>query len=230
MKEYFEEAKQWYYLKYIQSIRFIAFAVMTTLIATGMSIFAVQEAYKAVAKQERVTKVIYTNHDVSLFPVMEKIGKYYHSNDMNILLYTIKTYVTNFETYEKSDNQYLAYMQKTKYMQNYSSSAVLKLLQDKFNKEYAKKLENGGFIKAAVQNVDFNANQRSFMQSIHDFLMPTPIPKQAIVTVLLYIFDGKQLSKKTIHVELNIYFEKIQKQKNGKLNDIKFFISGYRYL
>lgn len=230
MKEYFEEAKRWYYMKYIQSLRFIFFAVITTIVAVLMSVVAVQEAYKAISKQERVTKVISTDYDLSLFPVMEKIGKYYHSNDMNILLYTIQTYVTNFESYPKSENQYTEYVQKLNHLQKYSSSAVLKIFQDKFNKEYSKKLERGGFVRAVIQGVDFDINQKSFFQSTHDFLMPTPIPKQATVSALLYIFDGTKLIKKNVTIELDVSFDKIQKQKNGKYNGIRFFVTGYRYL
>ena len=230
MKEYFEEAKKWYYVKYIQSLRFIFFAVITTIVAILMSVFAVREAFEAIARQEKVTKVIFTDYDLSLFPVIEKIGKHYHSNDMNILLYTVRTYVENFESYPKSENQYTQYLQKAKHLQKYSSSSVLKQFQTKFNNEYSKKLERGGFVRAVIQNVDFDANQKSVFQSMHDFLMPTPIPKQAVISVLLYIFDGQKLTKKGVTIELDIFFERIQKQKDGKYNGIKFFVSGYRYL
>ncbi|MFT4967781.1 MAG: hypothetical protein ACI9CD_000794 [Candidatus Deianiraeaceae bacterium] len=230
MKEYFEDAKKWYYLKYIQSLRFIFFSIIITIVAVLMSFLATKEAYDVVSSQRQVSKVIFTDYDISLFPSIQKIGRQYHSNDMNILLYTVSTYIKNFESYPKTNNQYTAYVQKVKYLQKYSSSSVISLLEKKFKEQYSIKLSNGGFVKASIQDITFNVDRKSILHSMRDFLLPEPIPKKAMAKVLLYIYDGKKILKKEVRIEMDIYFQKIQKQKNGKYNGIKFFVNSYRYV
>lgn len=230
MKEYFEAAKSWYYIRYIQSLRFVIVMVIITVIAIMASFFSVQEAYRVIVGRDPVTKVVNTTYDASLFPTMEKIGKLYHSNDLNILHYTIKTYVTNFETYEKSENQHLVFVEKMKYMQDYSSASVMKTLQDKFNNEYLSMLNSGGFVRAVVQEINFNVYEKTLMERGYTFLMPEPIPRKAIVTTVIYTFDGNKLNKKVSDIELDIIFQKIQRQKDGKYNTIKFFVNDYKYL
>lgn len=230
MKEYFDAAKSWYYVKYIQSLRFIIVMVVIATVAIMASFFSVQEAYTVIIGRDPVTKVISTTYDASLFPVMEKIGKIYHSNDLNILHYTIKTYVTNFETYDKSENQHLVFIEKAKYMQDYSSSAVMKTLQDKFNNEYLGMLNNGGFVRAVVQDISFDVYKPTLLEKTYTFLMPEPIPSTAIATVMIYIFDGAKLQKRTVNIEIDFAFQKIQRQKDGRYNTIKFFVSDYKYL
>jgi hypothetical protein len=229
MKEYFDASKSWYYTKYIQSLRFIIIMVVIICLAVIMAFFSTNEAYNTVMSREAVTKVVHTTYDASLFPKIEKINPIYHSNDLNILYYTIKTYVTNFETYEKSENQHLVFVEKMKYMQNYSSASTIKTLQDKFNNEYSSILNSGGFVRAVVQDISFGISEKTAMEKLYTFLMPEPIPHHIIVTTELYIFDGKKLNKKTVDIELNITFQKIQKQKNGQYNTIKFFVNEYKY-
>jgi hypothetical protein len=230
MKEYFDDAKLWYYTKYIQSIRFVCITFGISCVVVFVVFFATNGAYKAVTGMEAVTKVIHTSYDTSLFPKINKIEHYYHSNDLNILHYTDKTFVGSFETYERSDNQHLVFVEKMKYIQSYSSASVIKVMQDKFNKEYSKILENGGFVRANVQDIYFGVDNKTAMEKLYTFLMPEPIPQNVIVTVQLYTFDGKKLTKKIVEIKLNIKFQKIQKQKDGHYNTIKFFVNDYQYL
>lgn len=230
MEEYFKEAQKWYYTRYVRSLRFLFVIGIITLLLIGFGIFAVQEVVQAKNSQKQVSKVIFTDHDVALFSVMEKIGKYYHSNDLNILFYTLTQYIENIESYPKNSNQYSAHIQKLHNLQKYSSQNVLQQIKSTFQTEYSQKLNSGGFVRAVIQNVDFGVEEKSFTQKFHNFLLPRKIPKKANVTVLLYIFDGKALAKQTKTVEINFTFDKIQKQKDGTFNKIKFFVDGYRTL
>jgi hypothetical protein len=103
-------------------------------------------------------------------------------------------------------------------------------MQDKFSKEYSTILENGGFVRANVQDIYFGVDNKTAMEKLYTFLMPEPIPQNVIVTVQLYTFDGKKLTKKIVEIKLNIKFQKIHKQKDGHYNTIKFFVNDYQYL
>lgn len=230
MQEYFEEAKRWYYMKYLQSLRFIIFIAVVTLLTIFLSFFALYATYETKTHQERVSKVIFTEYDVSLFPVMQKIGKHYHSNDINILLYTVRTFIENFESYPKTSNQYTAFVQKNQSMQKYTSPNVLKTLESRFNNQYSKKLENNGFVKVVIQNIDFLRNEKSLLQKMHDFLMPELIPTKARVFFTLYVFDGQKLTKKDQLIEVKFAFQEIKKQKDGTYSNIRFFVQEYTYI
>lgn len=230
MSNYFDNAKNWYYTKYIKPLGFIAVMFCISFFVILCGLYVIYSTYKALSNQNHVTKIINFEYDLHEVLKIEQIKKYYHSNDVNILLYNIQTYVKNFETYEKSDNQYLRYIEKVDYMKNYSSSSVMNLLKNKFNKEYAQKLVKNGFVRVAIDDINFAFQKQSFINSLYNFLMPMPIPKQVMIKATLYIFDGNQLSKKHINIIMDVYFEKIHKQKNQEYNDIKFFVSGYRYV
>lgn len=230
MREYFDSAKSWYYIKYIQSLRFIILTVSIISIATIVAFFSINQAYTTIMGMKAVSKVVHTTYDTSLFPKITKIDQYHHSNDLNILQYTIKTYITNFETYERTSNQHLSFLEKIKTMQNYSSASVIKVLQDKFNKKYATILDNGGFVRAVVRDVDFGIYEKTTMEKIYTFLMPEPVPSRVIVAVEIYVFNGKKLIKKNENIELNITFQKIHKQEDGNYSTVKFFVNEYKYL
>jgi type IV secretory pathway component VirB8 len=201
-----------------------------TLLLVGFGLFAVMEVIEAKNNQQRISKVIFTDHDVALFASMKKIGKYYHNNDLNILFYTLSQYVENLESYPKHNNQYSAHVQKLQSLQRFSSQKALNYIKETFQSDYTKKLENGGFVRVSIQNVNFDVENKSFFEKIHDFLLPQNIPTKARVTMLIYVFNGKDLKKQTKTAEISFSFDKIQKQKNGEFNKIKFFVQDYRIL
>lgn len=229
MQEYFDEAKKWYYMKYIQNIRFILIVVFIFFVVICVTFFTLKKTIDAKNNQERVSKVISTNYDVTMMPGIEKIGKYYRSNDINILLYTVRTFVENFESYPKVENQYTAFVQKNQNLQKYCSTNVLQVLNNRFNKEYSKKMESNGFVKVIIQNIDFLLKEKPFLQKMRDYLMPETIPTKARIDFIVYVFDGTKLIKKNESVELNFTFSPIKKQ-NGQYNNIRFFVNEYRYI
>lgn len=230
MREYFEEAKRWYYFKYVSHIKFLMFIASITIFMSLLVIFVFYVVQGTISKQERVAKVIRISYAPEMRPVMEKIEKHYHSNDINILQYSIESYINNFEVYEKTDNYYVSFIEKMKHLQKYSSKEVMKTFQNRFASDYSTKLKANGFVKLDVKNIDLNIAEESLIEKFRNLLMAQNIPDQAIIDATLYVFDGKKLHKKPVRIEMEFFFEKIQKQQNGKYNNVKFFVTNYSYV
>lgn len=229
MREYFEEAKKCYYNKYIANLKFLIFTSSTTVVMVILAIFMIYLVQGTVSKQERVVKIVTIDYEVGMRPVIKNIEKYHHSNDMNVLIYAIEHYIDNFENYEKSDNQYVAYIEKLKNLQKISSKGVIKVFQDRFTSQYSTKLGNNGFVKIKIDDIALNLQDFSLISKVKNLLIAQDIPSQATVTGTLYVFNGKKLEKKPISIEISFYFEKIRKEKDGKYKNIRFFVTEYSY-
>ena len=230
MKEYFDTAKRWYYFKYVSHIKFLIFIASITISMILLVCFVFYVVQSAITKQERVIKVVTIGYDFESKPMMTKIEKHYHSNDVNILQYSIESYLNNFEVYEKTDSFYVSFIEKMKHLQKYSSREVMKVFQDKFTNEYSKKLKNNAFVKMQIKVIHLNISEQSLIDKLQNLLIAQEIPDQATIEAILYIFDGKKLEKKPVTIEMEFVFKKIQKQSNGKFGNVKFFVTNYSYV
>jgi hypothetical protein len=183
----------------------------------------------AITKQERVVKVVTIGYDFESKPMMTKIEKHYHSNDVNILQYSIESYLNNFEVYEKTDSFYVSFIEKIKHLQKYSSREVMKVFQDKFTNDYSKRLKNNAFVKMQIKAIHLNISEESLIDKFQNLLLAQEIPDQATIEAMIYIFDGKKLEKKPVTIEMEFVFKKIQKQSNDKFGNVKFFVTSYSY-
>ena len=229
MKEYFDSAKRWYYFKYVSHIKFLIFIASITISMILLVCFVFYVVQSAITKQERVIKVVTIGYDFESKPMMTKIEKHYHSNDVNILQYSIESYLNNFEVYEKTDSFYVSFIEKMKHLQKYSSREVMKVFQDKFTNEYSKKLKNNAFVKMQIKVIHLNISEQSLIDKLQNLLIAQEIPDQATIEAILYIFDGKKLEKKPVTIEMEFVFKKIQKQSNEKFSNVKFFVTSYSY-
>lgn len=229
MKEYFNSAKRWYYFKYVSHIRFLIFIASITISMILLVCFVFYVVQSAITKQERVVKVVTIGYDFESKPMMTKIEKHYHSNDVNILQYSIESYLNNFEVYEKTDSFYVSFIEKIKHLQKYSSREVMKVFQDKFTNDYSKRLKNNAFVKMQIKAIHLNISEESLIDKFQNLLLAQEIPDQATIEAMIYIFDGKKLEKKPITIEMEFVFKKIQKQSNDKFGNVKFFVTSYSY-
>ncbi len=229
MKEYFNSAKRWYYFKYVSHIRFLIFIASITISMILLVCFVFYVVQSAITKQERVVKVVTIGYDFESKPMMTKIEKHYHSNDVNILQYSIESYLNNFEVYEKTDSFYVSFIEKIKHLQKYSSREVMKVFQDKFTNDYSKRLKNNAFVKMQIKAIHLNISEESLIDKFQNLLLAQEIPDQATIEAMIYIFDGKKLEKKPVTIEMEFVFKKIQKQSNDKFGNVKFFVTSYSY-
>lgn len=229
MKEYFNSAKRWYYFKYVSHIRFLIFIASITISMIILIFFVFYVVQSAITKQERVIKVVTIGYDFESKPMMTRIEKHYHSNDVNILQYSIESYLNNFEVYEKTDSFYVSFIEKIKHLQKYSSREVMKVFQDKFTNDYSKRLKNNAFVKMQIKAIHLNISEESLIDKFQNLLLAQEIPDQATIEAMIYIFDGKKLEKKPITIEMEFVFKKIQKQSNDKFGNVKFFVTSYSY-
>lgn len=229
MKEYFNNAKRWYYFKYVSHIKFLIFIASITISMILLVCFVFYVVQSAITKQERVIKVVTIGYDFESKPMMTKIEKHYHSNDVNILQYSIESYLNNFEVYEKTDSFYVSFIEKMKHLQKYSSREVMKVFQDKFTNEYSKKLKTNAFVKMQIKAIHLNISEQSLIDKLQNLLIAQEIPDQATIEAMIYIFDGKKLEKKPVTIEMEFVFKKIQKQSNEKFSNVKFFVTSYSY-
>ncbi len=229
MKEYFDNAKRWYYFKYVYHIKFLLFIASITLSMIFLVGFVFYVVQGAITKQERIVKVVPIQYDFESKPFITKVEKHYHSNDINILQYAIESYLNNFEVYEKTDNFYISFIEKMKHLQKYSSREVLNTFQNRFTNDYSKKLNGKAFVKMQIKNIHLNISEESLIDKFHNLLMAQDIPDHATIDVIIYVFDGKRLKKIPTTIEMEFVFKKIQKQSNGKFSNVKFFVTGYSY-
>lgn len=229
MKEYFDNAKRWYYFKYVYHIKFLLFIATITLSMIFLVCFVLYVVQGAIVNQERIAKVIPVQYDFESKPVMTKVEKHYHSNDLNILQYSIESYVNNFEVYEKTDNFYIAFIEKMKHLQKYSSRDALSTFQNRFTNDYSKKLTGNAFVKMQIQSIHFNISEESLVDKFQNLLMAQDVPDEATIEAMIYIFDGKRLKKIPTTIEISFIFKKIQRQSNGKFSNVKFFVTSYSY-
>ena len=229
MRDYFNSAKRWYYFKYVSHIKFLIFVASITISMILLVCFVFYVVQSAITKQERVVKVLSIAYDFESKPMMTKIEKHYHSNDLNILQYSIESYLKNFEVYEKTDNFYISFIEKMKHLQKYSSRDVIKVFQDKFTNEYSKQLKTNAFVKMQVKSIHLNIGEESLIDKFQNLLMAQDIPNQATIEAVIYIFDGTKLKKKPVTIEMEFVFKKIQRQGNEKFTNVKFFVTSYTY-
>jgi|GEM_PF-5514099 len=229
MKEYFSNAKRWYYFKHVSQIKFVIFIASITILMIAIVCFVFYVVQGAITNQERVIKVVTISYDFEAKPMMTKIEKHYHSNDINILQYSIESYLNNFEVYEKTDNFYVSFIEKMKHLQKYSSREVIKVFQDKFTNDYSKRLKTNAFVKMQIKSINLNISEESLIDKFQNLLLAQKIPDQATIEAVIYIFDGKKLEKKPVTIEMEFVFKKIQKQSNEKFSNVKFFVTSYSY-
>jgi len=230
MNQYFKNSKSWYYFKYVSHIRFLILIASITVLMVSLMTFVFYIVQQEINGQERVVKVIKIDYNLELHPSIQKIEKHYHSNDINILRYSIESYLNNFEVYEKADNYYVSFIEKMKHMQKFSSRDVVKTFQDNFTNEYSTKLKNNAFVKMQIKSIKLNIAEESLVQKLRNLLIAQGIPDQATIEAVIYIFDGKKLQKKPVTIQMEFYFEKIQKGKGDHYNNIKFFVTSYSYI
>ena len=229
MKEYFGNAKRWYYFKYVSHIKFLIFIASITISMILLVCFVFYVVQGAITNQERVIKVVTISYDFEAKPMMTKIEKHYHSNDINILQYSIESYLNNFEVYEKTDNFYISFIEKMKHLQKYSSREVIKVFQDKFTNEYSQQLKTNAFVKMQIKSIHLNISEESLIDKFQNLLLAHEVPDQATIEAVIYIFDGKKLEKKPVTIEMEFVFKKIQKQSNNKFSNVKFFVTSYSH-
>jgi hypothetical protein len=229
MREYFDSAKRWYYFKYVSHIKFLIFIASITILMILLASFVFYVVQSAIAKQKRVVKVVTVGYNFESKPTMTKIEKPYYSNDINILQYSIESYLNNFEVYDKTDNFYVAFIEKMKHLQKYSSRDVMKVFQDKFTNDYSKRLKTNAFVKMQIKSIRLNISEESLIDKFRNLLMAQGIPDQATIEAIIYIFDGNKLEKSNVTIEMEFVFKKIQRQENDKFTNIKFFVTSYAH-
>jgi hypothetical protein len=232
-KVFWKDAKNWFYRQYVSSYKvkldLIILLVFTALIILIFALSSIIGVLSVSAKNG----VVHLESEFGDEFVMEKIPKYYRSNEKNILRFIIESYVNFFESYSVDKFNIYKLNDKIAVINGKSGKQVLEKFEKILRESYTNEVFSGLTRSSKVVKVEFVYNDDTALNKIFRYIFPEKTPNKVIINVISSVFkdEGRSLIKEEQRtIEIIFTYSPLERNKDGNFNDINFKVISYNYL
>lgn len=211
-KKYFEDAMDWYCLKYLSIISEKTYFIVLSVFSFLIVLFLYFTINNILPLKETLPVLIKTDKTVDYFAKINPIkptSQNYSSNEA-ILRFLLLNYARELFNHDYRSGNINDLNKKLLKVKNYSSDEVFEKFKDEFNV-----ISANMFNKRVIQTVSINTfrfiknKPKDVKSKISNYVFST-LPTEAEITYTLYVNNGVEIKKTNGKIMLSFKFEPIR--------------------